>query len=83
MKRVCNYIRARSYAVWIACCTGMIILSVLTFTPLVIPAGVITPLLFGIPYTLWTGMLIAILMLLLTIVASLVHPHKNDISDNE
>ena len=36
---------------------GVIILSILIFTPLVIPANEYNPKLIGLPYTLWTGIL--------------------------
>ncbi len=38
---------------WKLCVALVVILSALTFTPLVIPAGQFQPELFGIPYTLW------------------------------
>ena len=62
---------------WRACCVGMIILSVLSFTPLVIPPGKIDPTCYGIPLTLWAGLLIAMAMIVLTIIATLVHPDRN------
>lgn len=49
-------------------------LSVLTFTPLVIPEGEIEPMLAGIPVTLWTGGLITVALVVLTYVAGRVHP---------
>lgn len=55
----------------------MLLLSLLTFTPLIIPAGKIDPMLFGIPYTLWLGMLIAALMILITVLATFVHPDRD------
>lgn len=66
--------KARFY--WRLCCTAAILLLALSFTPLVIPPGVYTPKLFGIPYTLWTGGLIAIGLVLLTFIGILVHPGK-------
>jgi hypothetical protein len=36
---------------------GVIILSILIFTPLVIPKNEFKPELMGLPYTLWTGIL--------------------------
>ena len=45
-------------------------LLVITFSPLVTPAGRHTPGLFGFPYTLWTGMIISVGLVILTIVAA-------------
>lgn len=35
---------------------GVIVLSILIFTPLVIPSNEYKPEVAGLPYTLWTGM---------------------------
>ena len=42
---------------WKLCCAAVILLSILCFTPLVIPAHEYRPLLWGLPRTLWAGML--------------------------
>ena len=54
----------------------MVVLSVLTFTPLVIPAGRYEPMLAGVPLTLWAGIAIVIAMLALTVVGAYVHPDQ-------
>ncbi len=51
----------------------LVILSVLVFTPLVIPEGIFTPELFGLPYTLWVGMLVYFFFFLLIIIGISVH----------
>ena len=51
-----------------------IALVVLTFTPLVTPAGRHTPGLFNLPYTLWTGIIISLGLTLLTLLAAMFHP---------
>ena len=43
-----------------------IALTVAVFTPLLIPKGVYTPMLFGLPYTLWLGVLVTIIFIILT-----------------
>lgn len=55
-----------------------IILAVLTFTPLVIPYGKYEPTLFHLPYTLWTGLLVAILFVTMTWIASKIHPYNEE-----
>ena len=42
---------------WNIARSGVIILSILIFTPLVIPKNDFQPELFGMPYTLWVGIL--------------------------
>lgn len=59
---------------WRLCYGSVFILSVLTFTPLVIPAGISTPTLLSLPYTLWTGILITVVLVLLTFAAGRLFP---------
>lgn len=58
---------------WKLCCVGVFLLSALTFTPLIMPAGSFDPMLAGVPYTLWTTILIGFALLLLTFIGSRVH----------
>lgn len=64
--------------VWRICCTLAILLMVLAFSPLFIPTGVIAPKLMGMPYTLWSGIAVCIVMVLITYVATLAHPGRRD-----
>jgi len=63
---------------WYLCCAGVIIISLLVFTPLVTPANTYKPMWMGIPYTLWLGILLTIALVVLTYLGSSVHPGKND-----
>lgn len=60
--------RGRIY--WRVSWIGAVILSVLMFTPLVSPSGVIGPEIAGIPRTLWAGILLSIGFVLVTWLAS-------------
>jgi len=53
--------------------TLAIALTLLAFTPMVIPQGKYRPELFGIPYTLWTSYLITIALVVLTYFGTKVH----------
>ncbi len=64
--------------IWKICCALVIIIGVLTLTPLVIPEGVHQPELMGMPYTLWMGIVVSLLLWVITYVGILVHPGKND-----
>jgi hypothetical protein len=64
--------------VWKICCGLAILLMVLAFTPVFIPTGVIEPKLWGMPYTLWSGLVLCIVMVLITYVATLAHPGRRD-----
>ncbi|SHN32358.1 hypothetical protein SAMN04488057_12033 [Cyclobacterium lianum] len=59
---------------WKISCAAAIILSMITFTPLVIPQGVSTPELAGVPYSLWTSFIITVLLVILTYIGTRVHP---------
>lgn len=63
---------------WNLCIVGVAIVSLLTFTPLVIPMGKYSPMLAGIPYTLWMGVLVAILLVMLTYIGTKVHPGNGE-----
>lgn len=66
---------SRAYAVLIALA---LLLAILTFTPLVMPYGRYRPTLLHLPYTLWTGLLTAILFVCLTWLAVRLHPGKGE-----
>lgn len=55
-----------------------IIMGIATFTPLVIPYGQIYPKLLGLPYTMWTGLVVSILFIVLTYLASRNSPKNGD-----
>jgi hypothetical protein len=46
---------------------------IITFTPLVMPAGKIFPKLFLMPYTLWVSIFITIVLVGLTYIGGRVH----------
>lgn len=64
--------------IWRICCGLAILLMILAFSPVFIPAGVIEPKLFGMPYTLWSNILLCMVMVVITYVATLVHPGRRD-----
>ena len=45
---------------------SVIILALLTFTPVITPKGTYQPMLLGMPYTLWVGIIQALLLVFLT-----------------
>jgi hypothetical protein len=63
---------------WRICIALALLLTIITFTPLVIPVGVYRPTLLGMPYTLWMTILITILYVVLTFIGSRVHPGRKD-----
>jgi len=59
---------------WTACSIGVIVLCVLAFSPIIIPTGTSAPLLWGIPRTLWAGILVYALIVVLTFIGTRIHP---------
>ena len=57
---------------------AVVVLSLITFTPLVIPYGKHEPALFFFPYTLWTGLIVALLLVLVTFLATRIHPGNEE-----
>ena len=70
-----THIKSRLYNVLILLA---LLLAVLTFTPLVMPYGVHQPSLLHLPYTLWTGLIVAILLVCLTWLAVRWHPGRKE-----
>lgn len=69
---------------WRLCIAAMLLLTVLTFTPLVIPYGEYRPVVAGMPLTLWTSILIAFAMVLVTYIGTRVHPgHEADVEEQQ
>lgn len=69
-------------ALWRVCCAIVIGLSALAFSPLVLVPGTYMPELFGIPRTLWLGILIAFALVAVTFIGGLVHPTNDTERDH-
>ena len=63
---------------WGLCCATAILLAIIGYSPLVIPPGQYKPMVLGMPYTLWTGILVTLLLVLVTFLGTLVHPGQED-----
>lgn len=68
---------------WRLCCLAFVALSALSFTPLVIPPGITEPMFGNLPRSLWSGILIAFAILILTLAGVLVHPDGAPRSEDE
>lgn len=68
---------------WRICCILVIALSIFSFTPAVVPAGVFEPTLFGMPRTLWLGLLVSLAYVGLTLAGAFSHPGiRRDVSES-
>jgi uncharacterized membrane protein len=68
---------------WDLCRLSAIILSIIVFTPLVIPEGVYLPGLFGLPYTLWMGMCVYGAFIILIVAGVYLHSHIYSEAEND
>ena len=66
---------------WRICTALVVLLIIITYTPLIIPSGEYKPMVLGIPYTLWTSFLITAALVLITYIGSKVHPGKDEEED--
>ncbi len=71
-----DIIRKKKYWRW--SCIAAILLCIISFTPLIIPSGTYKPMLFGIPYSLWSSFLITVALVVLTFIGTKVHPDMKD-----
>ena len=63
---------------WRLCVATTIVLCILSYTSRIIPSGVSTPTLWGLPRTLWLGLLVYLAIVAVTFVATRVHPDLDD-----
>ncbi len=69
--------------IWTTVRIAIFVISILVFTPLVIPKGVYTPELFGMPYTLWVGIVVYGAFLSLILIGVSVHSKIFKEEDND
>ena len=63
---------------WKITVAAAVILTIITFTPIVIAPGKIKPALFSMPYTLWVSILLTIILVVLTYIGGMIHLKDND-----
>ncbi|WP_422079490.1 hypothetical protein [Ulvibacterium sp.] len=57
---------------------GLAILTfIASFSPLVTPEHVAEPLILGLPYTLWAGLLVSFLFVILAYLVSIINKEEN------
>lgn len=58
---------------------GLAILAfIASFSPLVTPEHITEPYIMGLPYTLWAGLLVSFLFIILTYLVSIIYKKEND-----
>ena len=63
---------------WRCCVVAVIAIILITFSPLIIKTGKIKPDLFGLPFTLWAGILLTVALVALTYLGGLVLPFEEE-----
>jgi hypothetical protein len=64
--------------IWYMCLSGAALLSILCFTPLVIPHGNSGPVVNGVPRTFWLGMLMYFGIVILTFIGTRFYPENEE-----
>ena len=73
----------RKKTLWNWCCACVLGLSILCFTPCIIPRGEYQPMLLGMPRSLWGGILIAFAILGVSVISIYVYPYTADINQKK
>ena len=68
---------------WRVCIIIYLILTTISFTPLLIPQNQFKPELFGIPYTMWAGFIVTLALVVLTLIGMKVHPGDKEKEDSQ
>ena len=68
---------------WILTVSAAFLVVIISFTPVVVPKNTYQPQLFGMPYSLWMGLLVTILLVVLTYIATRVHPGGKEAKKKE
>lgn len=63
---------------WRICVAAVILIVAVTFSPLIIAPGKISPALFGMPFTLWTSIITTVLLVVLTYLGGRVSPNDEE-----
>ncbi|MDZ7723698.1 MAG: hypothetical protein U5R06_13075 [candidate division KSB1 bacterium] len=63
---------------WMMCVAAVIVIVVLTFTPVVIPAGQSDPFFLNMPYSLWLSFFLTLALVGLTFLGSRVLPYEQE-----
>lgn len=70
--------RSKRKLFWRLCCGAAVIIMMLAYSPLLLPGAEVDMPVWGMPFTLWTGIGLCIVMVTLTFLATLVHPGRTD-----
>lgn len=58
--------------IWLLCKIAYILLIIISFSPLVLSESDTEPFVWGMPKVLWSGLLISLLFIIITLVGALV-----------
>ncbi len=64
--------------VWRLCVASVIVILAITYSPLIVKEGKITPTLFHLPYSLWTTIILAFLLVFLTYLGGKALPDNEE-----
>ncbi len=64
--------------IWKLCVAAVVLIVIVTFSPLITGKGKIQPFLFGLPFTLWMGILLTICLVAITYIGGTVLPDEEE-----
>ncbi len=64
--------------IWKLCVAAVLLIIIITFSPLVIAKGKIEPFFFGMPYTLWMSALLTMILVAITFFAGKILPDEEE-----
>jgi hypothetical protein len=73
--------KERKKTYWGICVSLVLIITILGYTPVMIPKGIYQPVVLGIPYSLWLSFLLTAVLVILTYIGSRVHPGTDNEGD--
>lgn len=56
--------------IWTATIWAFFVTALITFSPLIIPKGVSEPFILGLPRTIWAGLMVSVIFLIITAIAA-------------
>lgn len=67
--------------IWKLCYISAMVIVVLSFTPVLLEPEKVEPFVVGIPYHLWMSILFSIILVVLTVLGTFVHPGKREVDE--
>ena len=68
--------------IWLVCIWLVVLIIAVIYSPLILRSGVTEPWIFGLPFTLWTTLVGAFSIVIITAIAALCRPSSDEFGDS-